>query len=478
MIWTVALYIVAAGSLALLVFAGWADQPSWMGTCRGALTIALGAVLIIKGHVLFDQRYSEIWIPLYEDWKIRLILRSATIIALVVAAGIASLGASASFGPERKSSVRRALVFLGIGSIAYASIYVLSPGYVLSGYAERYAPFAIFFVAMVPAIAIYAIMAAGRRYARWLLAAGRLERRRRRILVPLLLALAIAAPVALWINVQIYYAQLFPPDHLAFLQRLKSPPLHGATFAVNNYAAPVAYYAGNWAYFDTAIANDADLTDSSLWWFADWKSNLRYAHPDYYVCMMPVTFAAVLLERIPPRSGLGFQFCKDDSILRNEKPHSSERVASDFPEPKFWSVAALYAGRPRIDAVSISVSFLDDHWTIAPTARIAPDPAHLPNSTEFELLALPEATSCDLKESDLKVIQSNRDGSRLALPAGFKGSFVVRARASADLGTGKWKSGDLWTVKANSADPAGMISSCPLTINQDSIGVGGFPILR
>jgi hypothetical protein len=476
MIWMVALGTAIAGSLALLVFAGWTDRPLWMATCRGGLTIALGAVLVIKSHVLFDQAYSDIWIPLYQDWKVKLVLRIATIIAFVVAAGIAAFGASASFGLERKSSVRRALVFLGIGSVTYTSIYALSPGYVLSGYAERHAPFAIFFVAMVPAIAIYAMLAAGRRYAEWLLADGRLQRRGRGIVVLLLVAIAVAAPALLWLRVQVYYARLFPPDHLAFLQRLKSPPLHGATFAVSSYAAPIAYYAGNWAYFDTVMANNTDLGDPSSRWFADWKSNPRYAYPDFYLCMRTKAFASVLLERFPARADLPFAFCKDERIVREPEALSSESVASDFAEPKFWAAMMLYAGRPKIDAVSISVRFLDDHWTIAPAVKIEPNPAHPPISTEFELLALPEPTSCDVKESDLKMIQASRDSSSLTLPAGFKGSFLVRARASADIGLGKWKAGNLWTIGATPADPAGIASRCPFAMVQGSFGVGGLPM--
>jgi hypothetical protein len=468
----IVLRIVIAGSLALLVFAGWRDRPLWMSTCPGILTTALGALLIIKSHVLFDQAYSDIWMPLYQDWKVRLILRSVTVIAFVVAVGIAALGASASFGLERESSIRRALVFLGIGFITYTSIYVLSPGYVLSGYAERHAPFAIFFVAMVPAVAIYAMIAAGRRYGKWLFTYGSFERRGGRIVVPLLVAVAVAVPALLWIRVQVYYARLFPPDHLAFLQRLKSPPLHGATFAVSNYAAPVAYYAGNWAYFDAVVASDVGLSDPSTRWFADWKSNDRYAYPDYYLCMRTKTFASALLERFPAREDLPFRFCKDERILRKQESSSSEPVVSDFAEPKFWSAAAFYAGRPKIDAVSISVSFLDDQWRIVPAVEIEPNLAHPPISTEFELRALSEATSCDVKKSDLKVIQENRDSSNLALPHGFKGSFLVRARARADIGVGKWKSGDLWTVKATPADPAGTPTRCPSPTVWSSFDLG------
>ncbi|MEH2483544.1 hypothetical protein V1282_006901 [Nitrobacteraceae bacterium AZCC 2146] len=475
-LWTIVLGIAIVGSLVLLVFTGWTNRPFWMAVCRGILAIAFGALFVAKSYLLFDQTYSEIWLPLVESWKVRLVLRAATIIAFVASAGIAAFGATASFGHEGKLFVRRALAFLAIGIVCYTSIYMLSPGYVISGYAERYAPFAIFFVAMVPAIAIYAMSVAARRYGQWLLADSRFQHRRR-VVVPLLVAIVIAAPALLWVRVQVYYANLFPPDHLAFLQKLKSPPLHGATFAVSNYAAPVAYYAGNWAYFDTVIGSAAaDVTDPSSRWFADWKSNARYAYPNYYVCMRTKTFDSVLLERYPARLELPFRFCNDERIFRKKTSLPGEVIASDFAEPKFWSAVALDAASLKIDAVLTSVSFLDDHWTIVPGLKIEPNLAHPTTSSEFRLLALPEAASCDIKESDLKAIQANRDNSNFELPRDFKGVFLVRARAGADIGVSKWKSGGLWIVKATTADSAGIPSRCPITIAGGSFGVGGLPM--
>ncbi len=212
-LWTVLVGVAIVGSLTCLVLAARAGRPSWMATSRGVLTIALATVLIVKSHVLFNQAYSDIWTPLFQDWKIRLVLRSATIIAFVMAAGVAAFGASASFGLARRSSIRRALLFLLIGFASYVSIYSLSPGYVLSGYAERLAPFAIFFVTMLPAIAIYTMTVAGRRCGEWLLADGGFQRRGRMIVVPLLVAIVIAAPALLWIRVQVYYERLFPPGN-------------------------------------------------------------------------------------------------------------------------------------------------------------------------------------------------------------------------------------------------------------------------
>ena len=61
--------------------------------------------------------------------------------------------------------------------------------------------------------------------------------------------------LAYWINLQSRYVKWLPPDHYAFLKTLAEPPYRGASFVVDNYAAPVAAYTGEWAYFDPMIAN-------------------------------------------------------------------------------------------------------------------------------------------------------------------------------------------------------------------------------
>jgi hypothetical protein len=485
MIGTISLGIAIAGSLALLVFAGWTDRPFWMAACRGVLTIALGTVLVIKSHVLFDQAYGDMWMSLYQDWKIRLILRGATIIAFVVAPSIAAFGASASFGLGKKSSVRRALVFLGIGFIAFTSIYSLSPGYVLSGYAERYAPFAIFFIAMVPTIVIYAMIAAGRRYGDWLLADGRFLRPGRGIVVPLLVAIVISAPVLLWIRVQVYYAHLFPPDHLAFLQKLKSPPLHGATFAVNNYAAPLAYYAGNWAFIDTQIGTGAFVSgkggnerrqDYSLQWFADAKLNAQYQRPQYYACMKMPTFDSALALSSPQKYGDRFPFCASEPIM-NQMTFDDRLVISDYPIPRFWSVVRLDRGNPKIAAVTTTASFVDDHWLIVPGLQLDPDSAHAPTSTTFQLFAEPEA-SCDVPEKAMKAIQENNNSSPFTLSAKFRGVFQLRGKVESDVGDSRWKSGERWINKSSSLYPAGIASRCPVTVVDGLLGTGGLALLE
>jgi hypothetical protein len=480
----IALEIATGGSLSLLVFASWANRPLLMSTCRGILATTLGALLIVKSHVLFDQNYNDIWKLLYEDWNLRLVLRCATILAFVGAAVIAVSGASASFGPEKKSSVQRVLIFLGIAFVAYTSIYVLSPGYVVSGYGERYAPFAIFFVAMVPAAAIYAMITAGQRHGEWLLANSQLQRRGSGVPVSLLVAIFIAAPALLWIRVQVYYERLFPPDHLAFLQNLKSPQLHGATFAVDNYAAPIAYYAGNWAYFDPKIGMGVSVPDArgnerqqdySFLWFADKKLNAQYERAQYYVCMKMPNFDSALALSVPRRSGHRFASCATDRLLKQAN-FDDRLVLSDYLDPRFWSVVRLDRGLPKIASIFTTVRLVDGAWQVIPDLQLVPGVGHSPTLTTLQLLAGPGGSSCEVPEKMMKVVQENNNSVPFSLPADFRGVFRLRARLGSDVENGRWHFGDLWINNPDPSYPAGMVSRCLATVVDGSLGAGGLAL--
>ena len=86
------------------------------------------------------------------------------------------------------------------------SFYALSPEYVLSGYAERLAPFAIFFLSGIPAIAICGTVVAGRRYgANFLSNTGNRELRFwGGVIVPFCLTFAVAMVFLIWAKVQVY----------------------------------------------------------------------------------------------------------------------------------------------------------------------------------------------------------------------------------------------------------------------------------
>lgn len=469
--WSALTGVAALTSAIFLVFAFWIDRPSWMSVSRGVLTAALGALIIANNRLMFDQTYSDIWVPLFQDWKIRLILRTATVLTFLAACGISAAGAGQSFGFSRKAALFRATAFFFLVLISYTCIYILSPGYVLSGYTERYAPFAIFFVTMIPALGAYALTAAGGRYVQWVFADYQFAKRWRKPAAVAVLVL-VGVPIALWTKVQLYYVSIFPPDHVAFLQKLKSPPFRHATFAVSNYAAPVAYFAGNWAYFDTEVANatgvpgkfgDERLTDGSSRWFADWKSNPKYEHPDFFVCMRMKSFASTLFERYPARTGLP-RFCNEDRILNPSLPLSGELIASDFASPKFWSVVALDTGRPKVAAVSTTTRFHEGRWLINNQFQIERNSIYPPTSTEVQLFALPKETSCNVPKQNFKMIGTNSDDLGFALPSGFTGAFFVRGKVGSEIGDSKWASGDLWIVKPESSSISVAPFRCRVTI--------------
>ena len=199
--------------------------PLLLTICRGTLTCSLVALLIAKSPALFDQDFSEIWLSLVQDSKIRVLIRLAMLLVIGGGIAIAVYGATKSFGSAWAPGFRRALAFFFAGLGSYAIIYALSPGYVLSGYAERLAPFAIFFLSGIPAIAICGTVVAGRRYgANFLSNTGNRESRFwGGVVVPFCLTFAVAMVFLLWTKVQVYYAQIFPPNHAAFASLFRCP---------------------------------------------------------------------------------------------------------------------------------------------------------------------------------------------------------------------------------------------------------------
>jgi hypothetical protein len=467
-------------SCGLLVVGYLTARPQLMTVGRAFLCLSLCAGLIINSYGMFNQAYSGTWITLFESGKVRGALRAAVIVALAAATGIAAVGATGSFGVASRAGIRAAIIFMLFSFAGYAGVYLLSPGYVLSGYAERYAPFAIYFLSMLPALAIYAVVVAGGRFSRLIAFRYPNVMPWGRIAVPAVMVCFVAVPVVLWIAVQLYYVRLFPPDHVAFLKILRTPPFHHATFAVNNYAAPAAYYSRNWAYFDTVIGyggfdrdgtNYTRLTDRSMVWLADWKSSSEYARPAFYLCIPGRTFASILFERDPSRQELPFRFCKDAPILKQKLPFTHPMMASDTVPPRFWSIVSLDWHGPTINAVDTAVDFAGGEWTVSNLLDLQADPKYPVTSSRFELLAGAPEKGCEATEEDLKVIQQSDANSRFVLPAGFRGPFRIRAQARSDGGDSEPTSGHLWTVRSTASQLAGSASRCPIVVVDTSFGL-------
>ena len=246
--------IVLSMSMAGLAI-GYFFAPSLLPVLRCTMACTLIALALAKNPALFNQNYNEVWLPLFQDRMVRIVVRAAVLVTAATGLAVAFFGARQSFGLIWKTAIARALALFLVCLAGYVAVYVLSPGYVLSGYAERLAPFAIFFLVFIPTVAVCALSVAGHRCWTWFLSS---ESQTRwvagRIVVPMCVVFAIATTFLLWTRVQTYYASVFPPNHAAFAKSLSLPPFAGSSFGVNNYAAVVAYYTKNWAYIDGLLA--------------------------------------------------------------------------------------------------------------------------------------------------------------------------------------------------------------------------------
>jgi hypothetical protein len=318
---------------------------------RCTLACTLIALVLAENPALFNQGYSDVWLPLVQDGKVRIVVRAAAFLAASAGIAFAFFGARRSFGPVWKTAIGRALVSFAVGLAGYATIYILSPGYVLSGYAERLAPFAIFFLAFIPAIAVCAMWVAGRRCWTWFLGSeSPTWQFVGRTVVPTCFVFVLATILLLWTRVQSYYAQILPPNHAAFAKSLSAPPFKGASFGVNNYAAVVAYYTGSWAYIDSLLSvpstsrvdgNERRRTDPTYLWFSDWSTNSNYQNPQYYACMKMPNFDSVLALRDPKKFGHRYLFCDTEAIATGRSPFYDQLLASDSAPPRFWSAMSL-----------------------------------------------------------------------------------------------------------------------------------------
>lgn len=446
--------------------------PSSLAALRGLFATGLIALLFAVNPFLFNQFYSDVWSPLFDDPVVRIGIRIT--VALVTSAGIAIAvyGARRSFGPFWKFAIGRALLLFLVTFAGYAIIYLLSPGYVLSGYVERLAPFAIFFLAGIPAIAVSSVTVAG--YRIWI------NFRKRQnlfawsfgsVIVPICLVFAISTIGSLWLRVQTYYFTELPPNYLAFPKKLAVAQFEGASFGVNNYAAVVAYYSRGWATMDTALATPSistgngeprRLTDRSYRWFADWNVNPDYQSMRYYACMKMPTFDSMLALRDPKKFGYRYNFCDSEPILKSGSPFDDRLVASDFTPPRYWSVVALGALRPQIVSVRNSVTRRDNRWIVVPRLQLAPETVSSGLSNEYDLLVAPGGSSCDVRNEEFKSLLSSTDDGLLELPEGFQGAFRVRARAAASgFAFGDWKDSDTWIVSPVSAGVVASSNRCP-----------------
>ena len=415
-------WVAVASVGAFLVFAASVASDSTFaglsGTDLGALAITLPERVIVGGFVLllavllFDEvgkraaqpgglrvasvlaaivfpLATAIWVRtepggdslvLAPLWREMLEALGSTVVpqlAIIAAGWLAVrllLGCVASeSGRQPGESVVGLLPYLACGLGGFAIVFMLAPGYVMSGYFTRYAPFTVF-VHLVPfALALYllgqATVEAWRRMtlAPWF--ALRLWRRVRskgvrlrqpwpgvvRSAAPLaVVAGALAFVVGYWGVLQATYHAWLPADRYAFLRLLREPPFRGASFVVNGYAAPVAVSTGQWAYYDPGIERaEVALTDEGIalhrdrryLWLADRDHNAEYSEPDYFLCVSQA-YLLFAIQNEGRNANADFRGCSQIPLVKQARegsqPYLQHRlVAADESGRGRWAIVEL-----------------------------------------------------------------------------------------------------------------------------------------
>ena len=480
--WPAVSAVVAIGISAAALLVGSLGASSFIQVGRGGLACSLITIMISESYRLFEQSDADIWLLPFGDWKVRVVLRVTLLLASGGGIAIAVCGAKRSFGLLARAGVGRTLVLLLLGFASYSTIYLVSPGYILSGYTERLAPFAIFFLAGIPALAIYAISVAGGRLCHWL--SKDHDRARQipgRALVPPCLVFAVVASLMIWAKIQVYYSGIFPPDYASFARTLAQPPFKNAAFAVGNYAAPVAYYTQGWAYIDMMIGEakvdpaGQRRRDPTALWFADWMSNPAYEKPVYYACMKMPSFGSVLALQDPSRFGNRLSSCDREPIFAERTPFADRLVASDFAQPRFWAIAKLGPTRPKIGNPAMVVNLHENQWVVSAAIEDTADPAQPARSKTFELHAK-EGAACEADTGDFTTVQTSNDGSDFKLPSSFHGLVRLRAKIETDGGSSDWKTGGPWSLISASAGAPASAFRCPSILADGWFGAGGLAL--
>jgi len=250
---------------------------------------------------------------------------------------------------------KRILWFLVSGIIAYGVIYLMFPGYLKTGYLERYVPFGVFVFQVVFAIPIFVLvsikhfMYISRTNTNEI---GRLEKLAHTTTLTLATGLVIIL-ASFWVNMQYKYATLIPPDRFLFLSTLREAPFHKSGFVSNTYAAPLTHFTEQWSYFDPEFASaKVKLTDKGFEmdrdmrtyvWLADRQENKDYLKPKFFVCMLPMSMYFASLEL----KNEAFPVCRNIEMVKRAKQQdgvkwpASRLVAEDPSKRSAWAIVEL-----------------------------------------------------------------------------------------------------------------------------------------
>ncbi|OLE76091.1 hypothetical protein AUG19_03475 [archaeon 13_1_20CM_2_54_9] len=258
------------------------------------------------------------------------------------------------------AEVKGTLPFLITGLMAFLVVYKLVPGYVHSGYLERYAPLVVFHVDSLFATSLFILLSAGSTAYSKLRAACSLQQAALAKAWGKQPALLLVASVGLagyflvyWVWLQVGFVKLFPYDSFVFMKMFRQAPYRGSSFVVNNDATPIFTFTGQWAYYDAEIGKgELTLTPGGFTvrrnlhtlWLADRNRRLDYLKPDYFLCFESRSVHSVT-ERLSS-GGLRISGCGEVGIVKQASLNTTtilrhRLVDRDDSLDNSWAVVKL-----------------------------------------------------------------------------------------------------------------------------------------
>lgn len=299
--------------------------------------ILINSILIISSYLIrvlpnfYSHEDSVIWYDtLTKNLSIEFWWVSFVLVQLFA---VMNISLSKSFN-EKYINSYLTLSYLMTAIAAYSLIYILSPGYLHSGYLQRTAPFSVFFLDLITGLLFcflitYAIFIFKLCKARAFLLKGALHRLWYSNIViycsqAILLVVSMAILVAFvyqWFAMQNIYTKLFPPTSFVFVKQLRTAEFQKKSIVTDQYSLPFAYETHSWGYSSGNVGigplllgqnDNVPEFDRTYLWYADRKENLNYKNPDYFICFSPNSFGAARNKL----HGLSKQrFCSATSVV-------------------------------------------------------------------------------------------------------------------------------------------------------------------
>lgn len=279
------------------------------------LFLTISILLIAMQVKVYQPNYENIW---YAELTGNVSINLCRFVLLyLVVAGIINI---ISKVPHYDLALSKSALyhFMLAGLLAYIIVYILSPGYIYSGYLTRNAPFIVFTLDCLFAIgftyiiteAVFQIRSI--QVFKYLLAPTVPSFYYKNIfkLLPKIIfscsgLIVLGVVFYQWLGNQCTYYKLFPADSLAFIKKLRMPDLKYKSVVTNQYSLPFAYETQSWAYTEGNLGAGEPILgqigyyfpiEQEYLWYRNKQTFNDYNYPDYFVCFTPNSFDTVETE--------------------------------------------------------------------------------------------------------------------------------------------------------------------------------------